>query len=193
MEPVGSTLPSQMSVTIDAVTKKPKYQLPPLTPAPAGFAQFPEYGVLWSYGPAYQADGSTPPNAGTAFTPEQANLNPMYNATAINYFDTASYPTTTGAGFPAGTPAAPYNQTSGPYFQSGGVAGVRNRRILNLVLVDCRVAPVGPSSCSRLDAVGIGKFFMQTRADFSSSPKRLDLEFAGLITPVPTSEIKLYR
>lgn len=210
MEPAGSTQPSQQSVELNPEPpsllynpaipiKKPKYQLPAVGPTPvpssnpALFAQFGKYGVLWSYGPAYQADTSTPPNVGTAFTPQQANLNPMYNATAINYFDIDSYPTATGAGFPAGTPAAPYNQTSGPYFQSGGAAGVRNRRILNLVLVDCRVAPVGSSSCGRLDAVGIGKFFMQTRADFSSSPKRLDLEFAGLITPVPTSEIKLYR
>lgn len=181
------------------LVNKPKYQLPAAgptpvpSPDPALFAQFPKYGALWSYGPAYQADGSTPPNAGTAFTPPQANGNPMYNATAIDYFDTANYPTTAGAGFPAGTPAAPYNQTSPTYFTSGGAAGVRNRRILNIVLVDCRVPPVGPASCGQMDAVGVGRFFMQTKADFSGSPKRLDVEFAGLIKPVPTSEIKLYR
>lgn len=196
MEPGGSTLPQQQSVQIIAATKKPNYQLPAVSPTPAPNvtdAQLAGYGVLWSYGPAYQADGSAPPNAGTAFTPQQANLNPMYNTTVINNFDTANYPTAAGAGFPAGTPAAPYNQTNPTYFTSGGAAGVRNRRILNLVLVDCRTPAVGAASCGLMDAVGVGKFFMQTKADFTSSPKRLDLEFAGLITPVPTSEIKLYR
>ncbi|RJG03664.1 pilus assembly protein TadG-related protein [Noviherbaspirillum sedimenti] len=198
MEPGGSTLPSWQSVEVNAA-KKPKYQLPAAGPTPvpsadpALFAQFAKYGVLWSYGPAYQADASTPPKAGAAFTPLEANLNPMYNATAINYFDTANYPAAAGAGFPAGTPAAPYNQTSGLYFQSGGAAGIRNRRILNIVLVDCRVPAVGSASCGRMDAVGIGRFFMQTKADFTSSPKRLDLEFAGLIKPAPKSEIKIYR
>lgn len=207
MDPAGSTLPGRQSVALDTNPlniNKPKYRLPtaglspgptPVPDASATYAQFPNYGVLWSYGPAYQANGNTPPNAGTAFTPQQANGNPMYNASAIDYFDTTNatkYPLTAGTGFPAGTPAAPYNQTSGPYFQSGGPAGVRNRRILNLVLVDCRVPPVGSASCGRMTAVGVGKFFMQTKANFSSSA-RLDLEFTGLIEPVPTSEIKLYR
>ncbi|MDO8704911.1 MAG: hypothetical protein Q7J84_08200, partial [Sulfuricaulis sp.] len=213
MEPGGTdSLPSRQYVQISKAPgedplnpnnpaiplKQPNYQLPTvgLIPAPTtAYAQLAGYGVLWSYGPAYQADGSAPPNAGTAFTPQQANLNPMYNTTAINNFDTANYPATAGSGFPAGTPAAPYNQTSGNYFRAPPThpPGVRNRRILNLVLVDCRTPAVGSASCGLMDAVGVGKFFMQTKADFTSSPKRLDLEFAGLITPVPTSEIKLYR
>ena len=39
----------------------------------------------------------------------------------------------------------------------------------------------------------IGKFFMTMKADFSGGTKRLDVEFAGLIEPVPNSEIKLYK
>jgi hypothetical protein len=40
----------------------------------------------------------------------------------------------------------------------------------------------------------VGKFFMQIPADFTGGPSRqLMVEFAGLIQPVPTSEIKLYR
>lgn len=202
MEQGGTgNLPSQEFVTITA--NKPNYQLPAAgLPAPAGRAQFANYGVLWSYGPAYQADSGTPPDIGAAITPQQANLNPMYSTSAPSatpYFDVSSstnYPTAAGSGFPVGTPAAPYNQTSGNYFQAPSMAhpGARNRRILNIVLVDCRVAPVGPASCAAMSAVGIGKFFMQVQADFTGGPsRRLDVEFAGLIDPVPTSEIKLYR
>ncbi len=199
MEPGANLYPNREFVAFGtgALANKPNYNLPAAgLPAPAGRAQFQNYGVLWSYGPAYQADGSTPPQAGAAITPAQANLNPMYNATAMDYFDTTGYPGTPGAGFPAGTPAAPYNQAIGsPYVRTPpfNPPGVRNRRILNLVLVDCRVAPVGPPSCGLINAVGIGKFFMQTKADFSGSPKKLDLEFAGLVDPIPVSEIRLYR
>lgn len=119
----------------------------------------------------------------------------MYSTAKANYFDTASYPVSPGAGFPASTPPSPYNQTSGPTFQAPSAAhpGQRNRRILNVVLVDCRTAPVGPASCGTMNAVGIGKFFMTMKADFSGGTKRLDVEFAGLIEPVPNSEIKLYK
>jgi hypothetical protein len=43
--------------------------------------------------------------------------------------------------------------------------------------------------------VGVGKFFMQIPADFTGGPsnRRLMVEFAGLIEPVPTAEVKLYR
>ena len=201
------TLPKQQSVL--TVSNKPKYVWPTgsgaVVPAPAGQAQFAggvnDYGVLWSYGPAYQADTSATPKVGAPFTPAEANLNPMYSAakppTTLSYFDTTTngYPTVPGAGFPAGTPAAPYNQSVGsPYFLTGGATGVRNRRILNLVIINCTVAPV-PSptpSCGAMNAVGVGRFFMQTKAD-TSGFSSLDLEFAGLIDPIPVSEIRLYR
>ncbi|MGX9696140.1 pilus assembly protein TadG-related protein [Janthinobacterium lividum] len=196
MQPGASTLPSQQPVSLSG--NKPNYQLPSAgaVPAPsATFAQFADYGVLWSYGPAYQSNGATPAKAGTAYSVADANANPMYSTAKANYFDTASYPVSPGAGFPASTPPSPYNQTSGPTFQAPSAAhpGQRNRRILNVVLVDCRTAPVGPASCGVMNAVGIGKFFMTMKADFSGGTKRLDVEFAGLIEPVPNSEIKLYK
>jgi hypothetical protein len=199
MEPGASAYPNRQTVAIDAA-HKPDYRLPAAgaTPAPnASYAQFADYGALWSYGPAYQASAGTPPKAGAAFTPQQANQNPLYSSSAGNYFDTTTpgnYPATAGAAFPGGTPASPYNQTSGPYFQAPAVAhpGQRNRRIINLVLIDCRVAPVGPPSCALMNTVGIGKFFMTVKADFSGA-RRLDAEFAGLIAPVPNADIKLYR
>ncbi|MDN2677352.1 TadE/TadG family type IV pilus assembly protein [Janthinobacterium sp. SUN033] len=194
MEPGASTLPSQQSVSLSG--NKPNYRLPPAftTPVTAAQAQFAGYGVLWSYGPAYQSNGATPAKAGTAYSVADANANPMYSTAKANYFDTASYPVSPGASFPASTPPSPYNQTSGPTFQAPSAAhpGRNNRRILNVVLVDCRTAPVGPASCGAMDAVGIGKFFMTMKADFSGGA-RLDVEFAGLIEPVPNSEIKLYK
>jgi hypothetical protein len=196
MEPGANTYPNQQSVSLAG--QKPNYQLPSAGAVPVPsltFAQFPNYGVLWSYGPAYQTNGGTPAKAGAAYTVSNANANAtMYNTAGVSYFDTASYPASAGTGFPAGTPPSPYNQTSGPTFQAPSVAhpGQRNRRILNVVLVDCRTAPVGGASCGAMDAVGIGKFFMTTKADFSGSA-RLDVEFTGLIEPVPNSEIKLYK
>lgn len=195
MEPAGATLPSREDLLLSGANSR--YQLPPLMPAAAGFAQFASYGVLWAYGPAYQSNGGSPAAVAAAITPAQANLNPLYNSSAVSYFDTSvsGYPTVAGSGFPAGTPAAPYNQTSGAYFQAPPVhpPGARNRRILNVVLIDCTIAAVGPASCARMTTVGVGKFFMLEKADFSGGSKHLDIEFAGLIEPVPTSEIKLYR
>jgi Flp pilus assembly protein TadG len=163
---------------------------------------FPQYGALWSYGPAYKADASTPPKAGLPFTPVEANTVALYNKSLFPlppppYFDLVNYPLLPGTGFPVGTPAAPYNQTAGNYFQAPPTnpPGTRNRRILNLVIVDCRNPPVGSAACGVMPIVGVGKFFMQSPAVFTGGPanRRLMVEFAGLIQPVPTSEIKLYR
>jgi hypothetical protein len=127
-----------------------------------------------------------------------ANTVALYNKSLFplpppTYFDLVNYPLTTG--FPAGTPPAPYNQTAGNYFQAPSRTGTRNRRVLHLVIVDCRNPPVGPASCGVMPVVGVGKFFMQTPAVFTGGPsnRHLMVEFSGLIQPVPTSEIKLYR
>ena len=225
MQPLLNTLPSQESVSVNpnaanpgtnygTASHKPVYRLPPANNAAqfmpnepptnntvsATPVTFPQYGVLWSYGPAYHADASTPPKAGLSFTPTVANTVALYNKSLFPlpppaYFDLVNYPLITGAGFPAGTPPAPYNQDSGNYFQAPSHTGTRNRRVLNLVLVDCRNPPVGPASCGLMPIVGIGRFFMQVPAVFTGGPanKHLMVEFGGLIEPVPTSEIKLYR
>ena len=148
--------------------------------------------MLWSYTPAVRSDGTT------AVTPAEANgtsaTSKMYGTGATtNYIDPANYPTTVGAGFTSQY-AAPYNQASGPTFLApAGRAGVENRRILNIVLIDCRTPPVGSGACGVMNVVGIGKFFMQKKADLSGSPKKLNVEFTGLVEPVPSSEVKLYK
>ena len=196
MEPGANNLPDRGSIALQTGTSKPDYLLPSVSPVPAT-SLFSKYGPLWAYGPPIKATSTTPPAGGSFITPTEANANPMYSLLASPYFDTSSatnYPTSNGAGFPVSTAPSPYTQTAGPYFKAPSHPGKVNRRILNLVLVDCRTAPVGPASCGAMNAVGIGKFFMTVKADFTggASNKRLDAEFAGLISPVPTSEIKLY-
>jgi Flp pilus assembly protein TadG len=202
MDTSSTTYPNQQSVTTSGSPMLPKYSLPsevtgniwPTTastrvPTPATFS---ELGTLWSYTPAYQGNGITP------ITAAQANAAgaQMYGTAPGSFFDAAKYPTSVGTGFSASAVAAPYNQTgNSDYFQAPtGNAGQEDRRILNIVLIDCRTAPGGGgASCGTMNAVGIGKFFMLTKADFSGGTPRLDVEFTGLVEPVPTSEVKLYR
>jgi len=205
----NTALPNQQSVDTWSSTSglyTPKYALPheatgnPWPSSPytrngvAGqLASYPQHGVMWSYTPAIQADGAT------AVTPAQANstsgTSKMYGSlgSATDYIDAANYPASVGAGFTSQY-AAPYNQASGPTFQApAGRSGVENRRILNIVLIDCRTPPVGSGACGVMNVVGIGKFFMQKKADFSGTPMRLNVEFTGLLEPVPTAEVKLYK
>jgi len=209
----GTALPSQQSVSTSGSPVLPQYSLPyeasaiaptKVWPSTVGGrvttqSTYPQHGVMWSYTPAVQADGST------AVTPAQANGTIGTNTpgtdklmygpkgSAINYIDAATYPTAVGAGFTSQY-AAPYNQASGPTFLApAGRTGVENRRILNIVLIDCRTPPVGSASCGVMNVVGIGKFFMQKKADLGGSPKKLNVEFTGLVEPVPSSEVKLYK
>jgi len=209
----GTALPSQQSVSTSGTPVLPQYALPfeasaidsaKVWPSTVGGrvttqSTYPQHGVMWSYTPAVQADGST------AVTPAQANGTIGTNTpgtdklmygpkgSAIDYIDAATYPTSVGAGFTSQF-AAPYNQASGSTFLApAGRSGVENRRILNIVLIDCRTPPVGSASCGVMNVVGIGKFFMQKKADLGGSPKKLNVEFTGLVEPVPSSEVKLYK
>jgi Flp pilus assembly protein TadG len=209
----NANLPSQQSVSTAGSPVLPQYSLPyeasainpsKVWPSTVGGrvttqSTYPQHGVMWSYSPAVQADGTT------AITPAQANGTIGTNTvgtdklmygpkgTATDYIDNASYPTSVGAGFTSQF-AAPYNQSSGATFLApAGRPGVENRRILNIVLIDCRTPPVGSAACGVMNVVGIGKFFMQKKADLGGSPKKLNVEFTGLVEPVPSSEVKLYK
>ena len=169
--------PTNQGVRIDPITKKPVN--PIATPA--------DTGVLWSHSRAVHANGASPNfSAGAPFN--LSDWDDLYNA-GISADTTASgYPST----------AAPYSQTSGnKYFDEPTTAahrpGVANRRLMNLVIVDCTGLGSGGLSCATLPVKGIGRFFLQTPADLTGSPKKMFTEFAGLIEPAPTSEIKLYR
>lgn len=149
---------------------------------PATIASADKYGVLWSYSRAVKAVGASP------------------NATPGAAFASADWPTLYPA--PGGAPAAnaSFPATVSPYLDPGhatapvGNAGVPDRRVLNLAIVDCPNV-TGSGSCEVLPVLGIGRFFMQVPASgFSGGPgAELDVEFAGLIEPIPTADIKLYR
>lgn len=218
MEAGATALPSQQTVSLNpdsAGAHEPNYwpyAVPPsvspnpyaLTPPPTpSTSPLVPYGALWSYTRAYTADGSSPPKAGLPFSATNAEWAKLYNAgnpqTAggNNLLDT--YPTAVGTDFPATTPSAasPYNQTSGDYFDPPPMMyrpGKANRRVLNIVIVDCRAfVGAGGLACQALDVKAIGKFFMQVPAELNASPKKIETEFAGLVDPIPTSEIRLYR
>jgi Flp pilus assembly protein TadG len=181
MEPGASTQPSRQAITIDPATQKP-------VAAPT----FADYGVLWSYSRAVQAVGTSPnATAGDPFT--LADWPSLYNGGAA---DIANYPPAPPTPpFPSGTQAAPYNTQSGSdYFLAPPIApGSRNRRVLNIAIVNCPAA-TGVGCNSTIPVVGIGRFFMQVEANFNGSPKKIEAEFAGLVDPLPPpTEIRLYK
>lgn len=190
----GIDMPVRQSVDVELddtkpFPKKPKYWPHPRTPG----LSYKNYGPLWSYTRPRHPNGTKP---GAPFTLEETTNSDIYNdAFRVQYFN-SNYPTTTGAGFPSGTPAAPYNQIgNAQYFEAPKIGtGVRDRRVLNIVIVDCTVPPTGSGACGSMLVAGIGKFFMQVPAEFTGGPNRqLSVEFAGLLEDIPLTEIRLFR
>ena len=148
-------------------------------PIPVGITSKNEYGVLWSYSRAVNAVGTSP------------------NATPGAAFATSSWSTLYPA--PGGAPVADadFPAATSPYLDPAHITaptvnpGVLNRRVLNLAIANCP-AVTGTGGCQVIPVLGIGRFFMQVPANFTGGAK-LEVEFAGLIDPVPVSEIKLYR
>ncbi len=87
---------------------------------------------------------------------------------------------------------SPYAQGSGNFFTAPAVSiqpGKAGRRVLNMVIIDCTTAG---GVCRPATVLGVGRFLMQTRSIPTS--KDVFVEFGGLLpTPLPTSDIKLYR
>lgn len=191
MNPGANTYPSQQSMSINPATGKPV-----TTPVTA------DYGALWSYSRAVQAVGTAPnATAGTLFGISNAEWSALYAGNLADPTGPAGrtgYPTATPSTppFPAGTLAAPYNTLSGNFFSAPNPAhpGRRERRVLNVAILDCSSVTPGPGlSCAALPVLGIGKFFMQRRADLTGGIKKIEAEFGGLLSPLPPPEIRLYR
>lgn len=160
-QPAGNTLPSQQSITIN-----------PLTNTPVAAPTINDYGTLWSYSRAMIAVGTSP------------------NATAGTPFGTDDWSALYGSGLAADTSSGYLSNAVRPYDTSrNNTGGVPERRVLNVAIVDCAAAS-GNNCSSKIPIVGIGKFFMQTRAE---NPKSIYGEFSGLVEPIPVDEIKLYR
>lgn len=117
------------------------------------------YGPLWSYAKAVQHASTEPASGYTPYGP--GNWSTLYNPGQPKA--TTSYPSST-----------PYMATNGSVnFEAptGGVKGIRHRRVLNVPLLEC------PVSANRATVLGIGKFFMTVPADNT----HLYAEFAGLV------------
>lgn len=149
-------------------------------PIPAGILNKNNYGVLWSYSRAVNAVGTTP------------------NATPGAAFATSNWSTLYPASGGAPVADADFPAATSPYLDPSHITaptvnpGVLNRRVLNLAIANCP-AISGSGGCKVIPVLGIGRFFMQVPADFNGGTKKLEVEFAGLIEPVPVAEIKLYR
>jgi hypothetical protein len=100
----------------------------------------------------------------------------MYNGAAENYPE-----------------PSPYAQGSGDFFESPPVAhrpGVPGRRVLNMIIIDCKTAG---GVCRPATVLGVGKFFMQRKANVPGD-KEVYVEFGGLYsTPFTLADIRLYR
>jgi hypothetical protein len=133
-------------------------------PVPYASRSFSDYGVLWS---AYRPTGKMVSDWPT-----------YYKGDATNY------------PVPPTSISSPYAQTSGDFFKAPSNPGKPGRRVLNMVIVKCKA---DSGNCRTTTVLGIGKFFMQKKANQPSN-KEIYVEFGGLLpTPLPTSDIKLYR
>lgn len=183
MQPDADTLPERQSIETNPDTGKPV--------DPVAINQ---YGALWAYSRAAQAAGAAPnATAGTAY-----DLGDWENLYGTGLLADTTYPAAAAIPpAPAGTLASPYN-TAAPssYFTAPNAArpGRRNRRVLNIAILDCSAMVAGPGlACAAVPVVGVGKFFMQKRAALVGMPHSINTEFAGLINPFPTPEVRLYR
>jgi hypothetical protein len=138
-------------------------------------------GVLWTYSRPVQAVGSAGDySAGPAFG--TADWTTLYDGQTI-----------IAGQYPGGATDSPYAQTSGVYFTGPATnTPTVNRRLMNLAILDC-TTPAGAGACKQVPLLGVGRFFLQRKAALTGSNKGIWVEFAGLIEPVPNSEIKLYR
>lgn len=121
-----------------------------------------DYGPLWAYAravPMSSVGGQAEPATGYA----------TFAATPLIW--DSLYPTGTGlSGYPSGATATPYTTTAFSLAPTLHRPGIKNRRILNIPLLECPV----PGAVATV--LGIGKFFMTVPADAAT----INAEFAGL-------------
>ena len=87
---------------------------------------------------------------------------------------------------------SPYTQNSGSFFESPPInTGKKSgRRMMRLLIVDC---PSTGGNCRPAIVRGVGKFFLQKKANVSSD-KNVYVEYSGLeLTPLSNADIRLYR
>lgn len=85
---------------------------------------------------------------------------------------------------------APYRSTSGTYFRAPSNPGQGERRILNMVIVNCTTAG---GNCRPLTVKMVGKFFMTRKAN--TNPGGVYVEYGGPVnlSSLASQEVKLFR
>jgi hypothetical protein len=137
------------------------------------------YGPLWIYAKAAKYSTGPEPAAGyPTFSANNADWASLYPPAKPKISPTSSYPSPT-----------PYGAASGASFlaPSGGLKGVRERRVLNVPLLDCPVSAGSPASAN---VRAIAKFFMTSQA----TSQKIYAEFGGLVQPSTLGgQVELYR
>lgn len=126
---------------------------------------FSDYGVLWAGSRPLVAAGDATDAAVSARWGNIPTTQGLYHA-----------PTNAATLYPQ---PSPYAQGSGSFFLAPGNAGKANRRVLNIIIVDCSTPP---GVCSPATVVGIGRFFMQKKAN-DPGDKDIYGEFMGMLPP----------
>lgn len=129
----------------------------------------PASGSAVKYGPLWSASKAVAYSTYLASPVEPAN---GYSAMPLTVWSSLYGGQTAKSGYP---PATPYRTGASPNAVKPGTAhgpGVRNRRILNIALLDCSTSP-----SSSATVVGVGKFFMTVPA----TETVLAAEFTGTI------------
>lgn len=129
----------------------PSAPLPPCMSGPPGSITECKKPIVWS--------ATRPDAAGAAITGVSAN---------------GQYPAT----------GTPYSQTSGPYFAAPSNPLDpdplrQNRRMLNLIIVDCSTAG---GNCRPVNKLAIGQFFMTRRSASPDDPSGPDVEFVRMVS-----------
>lgn len=154
--------PTQMSLTFVDIDGKHQ-------PKPWDQRTFADYGVLWSASRPQVASGD---NTDAAISSRWQTL---YHA-----------PANAAQGYPQ---TSPYAQTGGDFFKAPVRPEYADRRMINVVVVDC---PSAGGNCRPLTVRGIGRFFMQRRAH--DSDKDIYVEFGGLLpSSFMQADVRLYR
>jgi hypothetical protein len=158
------TNPVQQTITfVDRATNGACNPSAPCKPKPYSLRNATDYGVLWT---GFRRSGAVVGDWPTLYSGNTAT----------------SYPE-----------PSPYAQASGNFYSAPPVAyqpGKPGRRVLNMVIIDCTTAG---GVCRPAPVLAVGRFLMQRRTNVAGD-RDIFVEFGGLLpTPLPTSDIKLYR
>jgi Flp pilus assembly protein TadG len=138
-----------------------------------------DYGPLWSFARPLRFDTSTG-TVGAEFT--SADLAKLYRLSGATWG-------VAPAKYTYGNGRSPYGANASAYSTVPTLTGEVNRRILNVPLLDC---PLNEENVSPKRMLGIGRFFMTTRA--TASPVAVHAEFGGLVSyPQTAASVALFQ